>query len=77
MSKTSKTTGVSFEGDKSDVAAINHLAAEMGMTAGKFVADAIRKVHGAELEPIASFFRKRNLQRSRMTSDSDKVADHA
>jgi hypothetical protein len=76
MSENRKTTGVSFEGDKYDVAAINHLAGELGITTGKLVADAVQKVYGTELAPLVSFFRNRASQKSHSTSEKAE-AEHA
>lgn len=72
-----KTTGVSYEGDKHEIAAIKQLADEKGVTAGNLIAGAVREVYGKELEPLATFFRKRASQKSQSPSVKAGVADHA
>lgn len=63
-----KTTGVSYEGDKHEIAAIKQLADEKGVTAGNLIAGAVRSVYGDELAPLISFFRKRGTSKGQMAS---------
>lgn len=72
-----KTTAVSYEGDKPEIKALGQLADEMGISIGRLVADAVRKAHGAELDKITPFFRKRDLSKSHTTSEKVDEADHA
>lgn len=72
-----KTTGISFEGDRTEVLALGQLADEMGVSIGKLVADAIREKYGEELKPLVTYFRKRASQKSQSTSEKVKEVEHA
>lgn len=77
MKKHTTARAVSFQGDEHDIAAINQLAKENGMKTGVFVATSLRKLHGKDLDRLASFFRKRASQTSHSASSDGNSVDHA